>query len=215
MTYFFLFISSLSRIANLLPILDAFHAYYALNQSIKLWFSSYIDWLKTSPVALEASKAKNNIRTWYIVQISSIDYFLNPVSLQASNIIINFFKNDLHKQIDAATGNQPLEAKRANPLHYLAFNMQAILFLSELAQDNGLDVYNNNLIHSATKYITTFGTDPNQKEDITQAVRCVEIVSKGLNDQDNCCRQFIDTAYHCKYSDKIGGPKNAINTLWS
>ncbi|KAG2209780.1 hypothetical protein INT47_001928 [Mucor saturninus] len=206
----------LSRIANLLPLLDAFHAYYAINQYIKLWFANYLNWLTTSPVALQASKSKNNIYTWYIVQKASIDFYLNPISTKPSNLIVDFFMNDLQKQIDPRTGNQPLESKRTKPFHYLAFNMQAILYLAELAKDIGLNVYNsNNLIHSAIHYITSFGNDPNQKEDITQAVRCVEIVLKRLNDHDNCCKQFIHTAYHCKYSDKIGGPKNAINALWS
>lgn len=199
-----------------MPLLDAFHAYYAINQYIKVWFGNYLNWLRSSSVALQASKSKNNIYTWYIVQIASIDQFLNPISTQPSNLIVNFFINDLQKQIDPKTGNQPLESKRTKPFHYLAFNMQAILFLAELAKDTGLNVYNtNNLIHSATSYITSFGNNPNQKEDITQAVRCVEIVLNGFNDTDNCCKQFIHIAYHCKYSDKIGGPKNAINTLWS
>lgn len=206
--------SSLSRIVNLLPILDAFHAYYALNQSVKFWFAEYFHWLQSSPVALEASNSKNNIRTWYIVQIASIDHFLNPISVQASSIIINFFKNDLQKQIDVKTGNQPFESKRTKPFHYLAFNMQAILFLAELAKDIGLNIYSSSsVLHSAINYITKLGEE--QKEDITPAVRCVEIILNELNDEDNCCKHFIDIAYHGKYSDKIGGPKNAIHLLWS
>lgn len=205
---------SLSRIANLLPLLDSFHGYYALKQSIQLWFENYLTWLHHSPVAQEAKDARNNIHTWYIVQVVSIEQFLNPVSPQASNLIINFTKNKLPKLIDATSGDQPLESKRANPLHYLAFNLQAIVFLCELGKDIGLNMYkSNSLIYLAIDYIMRFANDPNQ--DITLAVRCVEIVSNENRDKHDVYKQFIDAAYHCKFADKIGGRKNAINKLWS
>lgn len=198
---------------NLLPLLDAFHGYYALKQYIYSWFGSYLDWLQTSPVALEAANAKNNIHTWYIVQLTSIEQFLNPVSPHVSNLLFKFFKESLPKQIDIKTGNQPLESKRAKPLHYLAFNLQAIMFLAELARDTGLDVYRSNVLIKLATYITKYASD--DKQDITEAVRCVELVSSGLQYQDDTCRSFIDKAYNCKFADKIGGPKNAIHVLWS
>lgn len=198
---------------NLLPLLDAFHGYYALKRYIHSWFGSYLNWLQTSSVALEAADAKNNIHTWYIVQLASIEQFLNPVSPQVSNLLFKFFKESLPKQIDAKTGNQPHESKRTKPLHYLAFNLQAIMFLAELARDTGLDVYRSNDLIKLAKYITKYASDDEQ--DITEAVRCVQLVSNGLQNQDDTCRSFIDKAYHCKFKDKIGGPKNAIYVLWS
>jgi hypothetical protein len=208
------FCHSLSRIANVLPILDAFHGYYALKAYIHSWFEAYLHWLLHSPIALEAAQAKNNVYTWYIVQIAAIEQFLSPVSPQASRLILNFFQESLPKQLNLKTGDQPLESKRAKPFHYLAFNMQAVVFLAELAKDTGLDIYrSSNLIYLAIRYIATL--EAGEKDDITEAVRCVEIALSSIPDHDGCCRNFIHKAYHCKYADKIGGNKNAIHVLWS
>lgn len=210
----FVFRYRLSRIANVLPILDAHHSYHALKPYIWSWFDAYYNWLLNNPIALEAAHAKNNIHTWYIVQVASIEHFLHPNSPQASNRILSFFQKSLPKQLDLKTGDQPLESKRAKPFHYLAFNMQAIIFLAELAKDSGLDIYNSsNLIHLATRYIAAVKVG--DKDDITEAIRCFEIFLSRIPDQDDRCRRFIDKAYHCKYADKIGGPKNAIHVLWS
>jgi hypothetical protein len=176
-----------------------------------------LGWLRNNLVALEAYNSKNNIHTWYMVQLVSIEQYLNPTlpSPELSKLATNFFKSNLPKQIDKNSGNQPFESKRANPLHYLAFNMQAILFLAELANDIASNICNpsgDRLILLAMNYITTFAENP--KEDITQAVRCAEIIFS--HDSNNLnCKKFIDIAYHCKFADKIGGPKNAINALWS
>ena len=204
----------LSRISNLLPLLESFQGYKALKQEIQAWFGKYLVWLRESPVAKEASRQENNVHTWYIVQMASIEQYLQPVSPQASNLIFHFFEHKFSKQVDASTGDQPLESKRAKPFHYLAFNMQAVIFLAELALDSGLDIYqSNDLLYLASKYITRFSTNPN--EDITSAVRCIEIIYSKSCDKDGNCKRFIDAAYHCKFADKIGGPKNAINVLWS
>ncbi|GAN10456.1 conserved hypothetical protein [Mucor ambiguus] len=204
----------LSRIVNLLPLLEAFHGYYALKQYIHSWFGSYLTWLQTSPVALEAAAARNNIHTWYIVQLASIEQFLNPVSPQVSTVLFRFFNESLPKQMDPKTGNQPYESKRTKPLHYLAFNLQAIVILAELARDTGLDVYRSNELTLLATYIANkYG--PDETQDITEAVRCIEIISHAIQDQSEVCRCFIEKAYRCKFSEKLGGPKNAIHVLWS
>lgn len=96
--------------------------------------------------------------------------------------------------------------------------MQAIIFIAELTNDIMIDCniyypnYDENLIYKAIHYISRFTNDLNQ--DITPAVRCVEIILN--HDKSNStCKHFIDVAYTCKFADKIGGPKNAINRLWS
>lgn len=208
---------SLARIVNLVPILDSFHGYYPLKESMQAWFHSYLQWLQTSPVALEAAKAKNNIHTWYIVQLASAQKYLNPVSPDASSSILKYVKECLPKQIDSKTGDQPLESKRTKPFHYLVFNMQAILYLTELAKDLGLDIYqnnNNSLIHLGMHNITAVAKK-DTGEDITVGVRCAEIMCCSTQDSDNCCIPYIDSAYKCKFAEKLGGPKNAISILWT
>ena len=157
----------------MLPLLDSFHGYQAIQPAIHAWFTHYLDWLKTSPVASKAARASNNIFSWYTAQKSTIQYFLNPHSSAARHTLHDYFTKTLPKQVDARTGNQPQEAKRAKPFHYLVFNMQAILCLAELGESMGMNVYGQQpLVHLAIKHITTFANSP--REDITQAVRCVE-----------------------------------------
>ncbi|RCI07261.1 hypothetical protein CU098_013741 [Rhizopus stolonifer] len=207
---------SLSRIANCLPLLESVDTYNTVKPYVYAWFNSYLQWLKTCPIALEATKASNNIHTWYIVQISAIEHLLYPPHV-VYNTLMNYFTHKLTNQVDSKTGNQPSESKRAKPFHYLVFNIQAVMFLAELALDIGMNVYQTQpLIHLAIKHITTFAHSSDLKDDITEAIRCVEITWKGIdNDTDHCCKSFLDIAYHCKYAEKINGPKNAIHVLWS
>ncbi|KAI8368884.1 putative alginate lyase [Choanephora cucurbitarum] len=204
---------SLIHLANVLPLLDSFHGYQAIQPAIHAWFTHYLDWLKTSPVASKAARASNNIFSWYTAQKSTIQYFLNPHSSAARHTLHDYFTKTLPKQVDARTGNQPQEAKRAKPFHYLVFNMQAILCLAELGESMGMNVYGQQpLVHLAIKHITTFANSP--REDITQAVRCVETMIQA-SDHDNCCKPFLRKAHQSKHKDKLGGPKNAIPALWS
>lgn len=200
---------------NLLPLLSEFAAYRELDRPLRRWFKEYLRWLKSSPVALEAAKSENNIRTWYITQIASIHHFIDSSSDQTKKIITNFFKTDLKRQINPRTGNQQLESKRAKPFHYLAFNMDAMLFLAELVKDVGLkNVYDSNpSLHLAINYITKQKLADD--DDITSAVRCVEIMFNAVKDEDNCCKWFLSAAYKSKDSENIKGPKNTIKLLWS
>jgi hypothetical protein len=197
-----------------LPALYLFPGYHAISQHIIHWFSCYSQWLIESPVADQASKAKNNIYTWYMVHVVSVQHFLYPSSLQLTNYIKKFFEKSLPEQIDKKTGNQPLESKRTKPFHYLAFNMHAILFIAELARSIGIDVYHlkRDYLHLAAIYFTKFEqTKPGI--DITEAARCVDIISKRIC-IDGCCSRFVEYCKHSKYAEKISGPKNIICSLW-
>ncbi|KAI8977399.1 alginate lyase-domain-containing protein [Mycotypha africana] len=205
----------LTRIANLLPLLTNYGGYNAIQQPVYNWFNAYLNWLKTSPVALEAANAKNNIHSWYNVQLAAIEQYVNPASPDIPNRLRHFFNQTVPKQIDRRTGDQPLESQRTRPFHYLAFNLQAILFLTELAYDYGIEIgpMTPPLIRSATCHISKFADDPNV--DITVAARCAEIVVGRLEDPNNTCHNFIQRAHTCKFSEKLSGPKNALSILWS
>ncbi|KAI8380785.1 putative alginate lyase [Blakeslea trispora] len=206
---------SLIRVVNVLPLLDSLDAYQSIKPSIHAWFNAYLHWLKTSPVALEANRAKNNIFTWYIAQKSTIEYFLYPTSPLVCHTLLEFFSTSLPKQIDAKTGNQRFESNRTKPFHYLVFNIQAILCLAELGQAMNMSIYQQQpLIHLAIKYITTFANSPHPTEDMTEAVRSVELLLQATGD-DCCCKPFLEFAYQSKNKEKLGGPKNTIHVLWS
>ncbi|KAI9273716.1 alginate lyase-domain-containing protein [Sporodiniella umbellata] len=203
---------ALCRVVNVLPLLDNFCGYQTIRAQIVHWFFCYSKWLQQSPVAKMALKAKNNIHTWYIAHLVSVERFLDPSSMSLVACIKDFFGHSLPAQIDSSTGNQPLEAKRARPFHYLVFNMQAILYIAEVARSIGLNMYcfKQDLLHSAIKYICEFKT---LEVDVTEAARCVEIASKRVCTQD-CCKNFVEYCHHSKYYEKISGPKNTICSLW-
>jgi hypothetical protein len=144
-----------------------------------------------------------------------MEHYLYPTQPSALNRVVAFFNTVFPNQIDQKTGNQPLESKRTKPFHYLAFNMQAVTFLANIAESLGVNVCaTNNLVHLATRYISQFA-DPKPKEDITHGLRCVQIVARNIDDKDECCNNFIKCALSCSFSEKIGGPKNALCVLWS
>ncbi|KAI8881750.1 putative alginate lyase [Backusella circina FSU 941] len=206
---------SLCRIVNLLPLLNTSHDFDSSRDQLRIWFERYLEWLLRSPVALEASTSRNNIQTWYTVQVVSIEHYLYPTLPSALNRVVAFFDTVFPNQVDQKTGNQPLESKRTKPFHYLAFNMQAVTFLASIAGSLGVNICaKHNLVHLATRYISTFAA-PQPKEDITQGLRCVQIVAREIDDKDGCCNNFIKCALSCSFSEKISGPKNALCALWS
>ncbi|CAO3674272.1 hypothetical protein CU097_003519 [Rhizopus azygosporus] len=205
---------ALCRIANMLSYLDNFYLYRPIDQHIKAWFNQYFQWLIGSPVAKQAARAKNNIHTWYIAHVVSTVRFLDPSSAELTRHIVDFFEKTLPEQIDMATGDQPLESKRAQPLHYLAFNMYAILYIAELAKSIELDMYltKKEILHTAALYMIKV-SKAKQKIDITEAARCVEIIWKRVCG-DDCCKEFIDLCHNCEFAERISGPKNAVCKCW-
>ncbi|RCH88325.1 hypothetical protein CU097_006010 [Rhizopus azygosporus] len=205
---------ALCRIANMLSYLDNFYLYRPIDQCIKAWFNQYFQWLTGSSVAKQAARAKNNIHTWYIAHVVSTVRFLDPSSAELTRHIVGFFEKTLLEQIDMATGDQPSESKRAQPLHYLAFNMYAILYIAELAKSIELDMYltKKEILHIAALYMIKV-SKANQKIDITEAARCVEIIWKRVCG-DDCCKEFIDLCHNCEFAERISGPKNAICKCW-
>lgn len=201
---------ALCRVANVLPLIGDFDGYRKIHEPMMHWFSCFLKWLYQSPVAKQALKSKNNIYTWRVVHLVSIERFLNPSSPALVTCIKDFFEKSLPVQIDGKTGNQPFEAKRAQPFHYLAFNMRAILYIAEVARSIGFDAYllKKDLLHLAAKYISQY-----EASDITEAARCVDIISKRICIQ-GCCKSFVECCYRSKYADKISGPKHIICSLW-
>ncbi|KAI9014568.1 putative alginate lyase [Phycomyces nitens] len=205
---------SLARVANVLPLLEDYPGYKQIQEDINQWFSLYLTWIRTDPVAQGATTTKNNHHSWYIVQVVAIQILLDRGHCKAKRTLETFFKSILPKQI-ASNGDQPLESNRTLPFHYLVFNIKAILFLAQAGRSIGLDFYsqNNRLIELAVNYIVSFG-DTDAKSDLTEAVRVMQIASNACGDTHGAYQNFVTTAKSCQFSENITGPKNAIHPLW-
>ncbi|KAF7727809.1 hypothetical protein EC973_007040 [Apophysomyces ossiformis] len=204
---------SLARVANVLPLLESFKAYAKLKERLHAWFQEYLHWLLTSPVTANAKKAIHNIHSWYVVHITAIQGFVD--SSHVHSHLRAFFSDILPKQIDRHTGDQPLESRRTRPLHYLMFNMKAVIYLAEMGRSIGLDFYHEPpaLIQLAVDHIAHLAKQTN--EDVTGFVREMEIMSHVYKDHHQLYGHFIHAARHSHFAEHISGPKNALAPLWS
>ena len=105
---------------------------------IKEWFSSYIHWLQTSPVAAEELEAKNNHGTAYDVQLTRYALFIGNDTL-ARRLIHQFPQKRLFSQIEP-DGSQPLELTRTTALGYSTFNLTHFLDMSQIARAFEIDL---------------------------------------------------------------------------
>ncbi|KAG0177742.1 hypothetical protein DFQ29_004469 [Apophysomyces sp. BC1021] len=203
----------LAQVVNVLPLLESFGPYAKMTDSLHKWFQEYLHWLLTSPVMDAAIQQVNNIHTWYTVEVAAIQNFLDPT--QVPGYLKPFFANVLPNQINKNTGDQPFESARTKPLHYLIFNLDAVVYLAEIGRTVGLDFYHQKpqLIRLAADHIISFVGDT--KEDITEAVRVVQIVANIYGDRKRRYQCFVDAARHSKDAENISGPENALAPLWS
>jgi hypothetical protein len=96
-----------------------------LDSAMNDWCTQYVEWLMTSPIALEEKAAANNHGSFYASQTSSIQLLIgNTTAAQAT--LNNYFQGIYQNQI-VANGDQPLESVRTRPFHYRAYNAAAII----------------------------------------------------------------------------------------
>jgi Alginate lyase len=108
-------------------------------QGIELWFDKYLKWLLNSDFGKQESKARNNHRTWFDVQVSSIALFLNK-----TEITRDILEKNIDKLIAAKIqpdGTQPFETDRRTSLDYYIFNLLAFFNLAKIGQHVGIDLW--------------------------------------------------------------------------
>ena len=96
-----------------------------LDNGLKAWCTQYVQWLVTSPIALEEKSATNNHGSFYYAQTASIMVLLGDYS-GARDLLGQFYGGIYLNQI-VASGDQPLESARTRPYHYRAYNAAAII----------------------------------------------------------------------------------------
>ena len=71
------------------------------------------------------SNESSNHATFYVAQLAASKYYAGDKQA-AISVLQHFFKGAFRDQV-AASGEQPFEGIRAKPVHYRAFNLEALI----------------------------------------------------------------------------------------
>lgn len=128
-------------------------------KGLKDWFTEYLKWIQTSPVANEARTSENNHGVSFDVQQTVYALFTGD-SVLAGKTINEFAEKRLFPQIDP-DGKQPRELARTNGLSYTNYNLSLILDMCAIGHSLGIDVYNcisndGRCIAKALEYMASF-----------------------------------------------------------
>lgn len=111
-----------------------------LLDTIKLWFTDYLQWLMTHQYSKDEMNAKNNHATCWVMQVASF------ARLTGDEQIMDFcrkrYKEVLLPDQMAADGSFPQEIKRTKPYGYSIFNLDAMTMVCLILSDNNNDLIN-------------------------------------------------------------------------
>jgi len=112
---------------------DADHA------GMQRWSKAFLAWMLTSPEGLDEKGERNNHGMWYDAQVVALALFVGD-SAQARVVLREWTPPRLTQQL-APDGSQPEELSRTRPLHYSAFNLDAMTRLAEFGRHVGIDLW--------------------------------------------------------------------------
>ena len=93
-------------------------------ESLRGWFSEFLEWMETSPLAIEERGKENNHGSWFAAQSSRIALFVGREEF-AKTIVKEVREKRLPSQI-GDDGSQKFEMARTKPVHYCLFNLSAL-----------------------------------------------------------------------------------------
>ncbi len=134
--------------------------------TLKNWFTDYLNWLLTSDVAHEEQNAKNNHGTAFDIQATRYALFVGKNDV-AEKIINEFPAKRLFKQIQP-DGSQPLELERTTALGYSTFNLTHFLDMCTIAKSMKIDLFNSKSedgrsITKALEYLAQYVGKPKEE----------------------------------------------------
>jgi hypothetical protein len=180
-------------------------------QGLTNWFSEYLNWMLTSDVGNQESKAKNNHGTAFEVQAARIALFVGKEDIARKYIDV-FAQHRIFTQIEP-DGKQPLELARTKALHYSTFNLTHMLDMCYIAKTININLFNatssdGRSISKATDYLSQFVGKPQSHFPYKQIVDWDA-------DQDKLCMQLYradklgnNTSYEKYYINKKTDSKN-------
>ena len=105
-----------------------------LLDTIKNWFSEYLQWLTTHQYGKDEMNAKNNHGTCWVMQVASF------ARLTENNEILDFCRNRYKEVLlpdqMSTDGSFPQELKRTKPYGYSLFNLDAMTMICVILSDN-------------------------------------------------------------------------------
>jgi hypothetical protein len=167
-------------------------------KQFKGWIGDYLQWLMTSPIALQEKKAANNHGTWYDNQVAAYALFTGQTDLAKQ--VLGGVQNRIAAQIEP-DGTMPLEMTRARSLHYPVYNLHGFYNLAMLGDRLGIDLWNyettdGRSVRKALDFLTPYVSGDKQwdlkqvvKENFTEAVQLL-VRSAAKYDDDT----YLDAA---------------------
>lgn len=110
-------------------------------KGLKQWFTDYLEWIRTSPIANEERTAENNHGLAFDVQQTVYALFTGDSAL-AQKTISEFAEKRLFPQIEP-DGKQPRELARTTGFGYTNFNLVHMMDMCALCKTLGIDIYNS------------------------------------------------------------------------
>jgi len=110
-------------------------------EGLKNWFTTYLNWMMTSPIGDEEYTAKNNHGTAFDVQATRYALFIGKEDV-ARKYINDFAERRIFSQIEP-DGSQPLELARTTALGYSTFNLTHMLYMCFMAKSLNIDLFNS------------------------------------------------------------------------
>ncbi|CAO3615037.1 unnamed protein product [Cunninghamella blakesleeana] len=230
---------SFATICNVLPTLFNYSEYKPISDKVRKWFEEYGKWLLTSELGKKAGKTKNNHASWYWVQVIMVQsIFPQPKTCCIHDLktwIDPFLTKTFPEQICSQTGDQPLESKRTKPFHYLVFNIEALLYITNWIHSRPFETRqlfetHDDLLLKAVDYMMAWDTEA-KNEDSSHGIRpvesvCIRLASLSLLSNDKKkeedyqhrleqCHHFLKKSKASPFAESLSGPKNALHPLWS
>lgn len=114
------------------------------DDALKTWFASFDSWLTRSRIGIAERKASNNHGLWYDAQRMAIASYLGNKTEVGR--IVDETLSRMDTQVDDK-GFLPKELDRTNSFHYSLFSLEALTATAQIAEDNGIDLWNRESLH--------------------------------------------------------------------
>ena len=108
-------------------------------EGLKDWYRQYLQWMTESPNGIAASELKNNLGTFYDVQVISISLFTGNKELARKTA--QAAVNKRMKSHIADNGSQPKELVRSISYTYSLINLRGLYRLARLAEHVDVDFW--------------------------------------------------------------------------
>lgn len=159
----------------LIPLIDGVQLLKAspewsstMENGINEWFSTFLNWLETSELGVQASKQINNIGTAYYMQVIQFNIFLGN-SGKARTYAYDKLPELIDNQIDN-NGVQVHEVKRTNSWSYSLHNLSYWFNIANMLEVVGVDLWNlktknGKSLNMAFEFLLPYATGQQSWED--------------------------------------------------